>query len=111
MDFMIYSCVLQGSYLGRALFLIFINDEIFGLDVFISLFADDLKIAVAVNSITTAMVCTLQLAIYEVNFCVFQWMILSINVQLCQLATSKENFLFKICVIEPADNRHSAKFH
>lgn len=66
-EFTINSGVPQGSHLGPLLFLVFINDivEKMGENVFISIFADDLKIAVSMNSINDSI--KLQSAIDELE--------------------------------------------
>lgn len=65
-EFNCTSGVPQGSHLGPTLFLLFINDIMDGMDdVFISLYADDVKIAKAIK--TPEDVATLQLAINKLR--------------------------------------------
>ena len=85
-DYIVNSGVPQGSHIGPTLFLLFINDLAtqLGDDVFVSLFADDVKIAKAINSQSDA--ATLQAAINKLK----QWCDtneLHLNLGKCEVLT------------------------
>lgn len=89
-DFESTSGVPQGSHLGPTLFLVFINDIVneLGIDVFVSLFADDLKIAMKIKSTNDAAV--LQQAIDKLKvWCEING--LQLNLKKCAVLTIHKN--------------------
>ncbi|RYE21894.1 MAG: hypothetical protein EOP45_09010, partial [Sphingobacteriaceae bacterium] len=107
-EFVVNSGVPQGSHLGPLLFLVFINDIIASLgdDVFISLYADDLKIAVAINSPNDTM--KLQSAINQLE----KWCIendLHLNLDKCSILSISNKRESNIVIADYKYGIHSFK--
>jgi len=107
-EFVVNSGVPQGSHLGPLLFLVFINDIVASLgdDVFISLYADDLKIAVAINTPNDTI--KLQTAINQLE----KWCIendLHLNLDKCSILSISNKREHNIVIADYKYGSHSFK--